>query len=90
MPYLRWRSTLIVVTTRRVVVRTGVLARSGRDVPLHRINDVTFSHSLFDRLLGCGTIVVESGGDRGQVVLDDVPHVEQVQRTLYDLADRAG
>ena len=88
VPFLRWRTTLFVVTTRRVVVRTGVLARQGRDVPLSRINDITFSHSLFERILGCGTLVVESAGERGQVVLTEVSNVEQVQRTLYDLVEQ--
>ena len=88
VPFLRWRTTLFVVTTRRVVVRTGVLARQGRDVPLSRINDITFSHSLFERILGCGTLVVESAGERGQVVLTEVPDVVQVQRTLYDLVEQ--
>lgn len=89
-PFLRWRTTHFVITDRRVVVRTGVLSRSGRDVPMSRINDVTFEHGPVERLLRCGTIVVESAGERGQVVLTDVPQVEQVQRTIYDLAERAG
>ena len=89
VPFLRWRTTLFVITTRRVVVRTGVLSRQGRDVPLSRINDVTFSHDLVERLLGCGTLVVESAGERGQVTLTEVPRVETVQRTLYDLVERA-
>ncbi len=87
VPFLRWRTTLFVVTTRRVAVRQGVLSRSGRDVPMSRVNDVTFSHTLLERLLGCGTLVVESAGERGQVVLTEVPHVEQVQRTINELAD---
>jgi len=38
-------------------------------------------------MLGCGTLVIESAGERGQVVLRDVPRVEQVQRTVYDLVE---
>ena len=87
VPFLRWRTTHFVVTDRRVLVRTGVLARSGRDVPLSRINDITFSHSLLERVLGTGTLVIESAGERGQVVLADVPNVEQVQRKVYDLVE---
>ncbi len=87
VPLLRWRTTHFVVSDRRVLVRSGVLARSGRDVPLSRINDITFSHSLLERMLGCGTLVIESAGERGQVVLRDVPRVEQVQRTVYDLVE---
>jgi uncharacterized membrane protein YdbT with pleckstrin-like domain len=87
-PFLRWVTTHFVVTDRRVLVRTGILARTGRDVPLSRINDITFSHTFFERLLGCGTLVVESAGERGQVTLSDVPKVESVQRTLYDLVEQ--
>ena len=38
-------------------------------------------------MLGCGTLVVESAGERGQLVLRDVPHVEEVQRDVYRLAE---
>lgn len=86
-PWLRWSTTHYVVTTRRVVIREGVLSRSGRDIPLTRVNDVSFHHSLVDRMLRCGTLTVESAGERGQVVLPDVPHVEEVQRELYRLVE---
>jgi uncharacterized membrane protein YdbT with pleckstrin-like domain len=75
------------MTTRRVIMRTGVVARNGRDVPLSRVNDVSFSHTMVERLFGSGTLVIESAGDRGQVVLGDVPHVESVQRELYGLVE---
>lgn len=86
-PLLRWRTTHFVITTHRVLLRRGILARSGRDVPLSRVNDVSFEHSLLERMLGCGTLVVESAGERGQVSLDDVPRVERVQSTLYQLVE---
>ena len=86
-PFLVWLTTRFVITDRRVLMREGILARSGRDVPLSRINDITFSHTLLERLLGCGTLVVESAGERGQVTLSDIPRVEHVQRTLYDLVE---
>ncbi|MCW2542917.1 MAG: rane-flanked domain protein [Frankiales bacterium] len=90
VPFLRWRTTLFVITDKRVVVRTGILSRTGRDIPLNRVNDVTFSHNLLERVLGCGTLIVESAGERGQVELDDIPHVEKVQHTLYELVENAG
>lgn len=86
-PFARWISTHFVLTTHRVLLREGMLARSGRDVPLARINDVSFEHSFFERLLGCGTLVVESAGERGQVVLRDIPQVEAVQSTLYQMVE---
>lgn len=87
-PFLVWVTTAYIVTDRRLITRVGVIARLGRDMPLSRVNDVTFEHSgLLERLLGCGTLVVESAGERGQLVLRDVPRVEEVQRDVYRLAE---
>jgi uncharacterized membrane protein YdbT with pleckstrin-like domain len=82
-PYLKWQTTHYVLTTRRVVIRQGVFGRSGRDIPLTRVNDVSFRHSLFERVLRCGTLTIESAGEHGQVVLPEVPQVEAVQREVY-------
>ena len=88
-PFLKWLTTSYVVTDRRLITRVGVIARQGRDMPLSRINDVTFAHTnLLERMLGCGTLVVESAGERGQLVLRDVPRVEEVQRDVYRLAEQ--
>jgi uncharacterized membrane protein YdbT with pleckstrin-like domain len=86
-PVLRWASTHFILTTHRVLIRTGVLSRSGRDVPLGRITDVSFRHSLVERMLRSGTLMVESPGERGPLVLADVPRVEEVQGTLYQLIE---
>jgi uncharacterized membrane protein YdbT with pleckstrin-like domain len=86
-PFLVWRFTIHAVTTRRLILRSGVFNRQGHDMPLSRLNDVSFEHTVWERMLGCGTLVVESAGERGQLTLDDIPKVELVQRTLYRLSD---
>jgi uncharacterized membrane protein YdbT with pleckstrin-like domain len=86
-PLLLWLTTRYVVTNRRVLMRYGVLSRTGRDVPLTRVNDVSFSRSVVERLIGSGTLTIESAGDRGQVLLRDVPQVEAVQRDIYRLVE---
>jgi uncharacterized membrane protein YdbT with pleckstrin-like domain len=86
-PWISWRTTHYVFTNERVILRQGVFARSGRDIPLGRVNDVSFSHGLIERMLGCGTLTIESAGERGQVTLDDIPRVERTQSTLYELVE---
>jgi uncharacterized membrane protein YdbT with pleckstrin-like domain len=86
-PWLVWRTTHYVLTNERVIMRRGVFSRAGRDIPLGRINDVSFSHTLLERMLGCGTLTIESAGERGQVVLTDIPGVEKIQSVLYELVD---
>src|SRR5262245_36030236 len=86
-PIAVWYFTTYVITNKRLIIRTGVLARSGHAVPQNRITDVAFSHRFWARLLGCGTLVVESAGERGQLTLHDIPRVEEVQRDLYELVN---
>lgn len=87
IPVLRWQTTTYELTTRRLRLRRGILARSGRDFPLVRISDVSFSHGLIDRLLGSGQLVVESAGEHGQLVLTEIPQVEKVQAILFQLVE---
>ncbi|HET8614123.1 MAG TPA: PH domain-containing protein [Actinomycetales bacterium] len=87
LPFLRWVTTHYVVTNRRIITRRGIVARNGRDMPLSRVNDISFSHTIWERVLGCGTLVIESAGETGQLTLAAVPHVEAVQRRIYELAD---
>jgi membrane protein YdbS with pleckstrin-like domain len=86
-PLLRWRTTRYELTTRRMRLRIGVVARNGSDIPLSRITDVSFRKSPLDRLLGCGTLVVEAAGEHAEIVLRQVPHVERVSATLFQLAE---
>ena len=85
IPLLRWKTTSYELTTRRLRLRAGILTRTGRDFPLTRISDVSFSHGPIDRLVGAGRLVVESAGEHGQLVLNEIPQVEHVQATLFQL-----
>jgi uncharacterized membrane protein YdbT with pleckstrin-like domain len=82
VPLLRWRTTHFVLTTRRVLVREGILTRRGIDIPINRINTVQFRHSLLDRILGCGTLTIESASDE-PLEFDDIPQVERAHSLLY-------
>jgi uncharacterized membrane protein YdbT with pleckstrin-like domain len=87
-PLLVWRCTHYVITNDRILLQDGVIARERRDLPLHRINDHVMSQSLLDRLWGCGTLTIDSIGDRA-AVLAAVPHVQDAQTLLYELIDAA-
>ncbi len=87
LPYLRWRTTRYIVTNRRVLYRSGIVTKIGRDVPLYRLNDVHFENTIADRLTGSGDLILESAGEQGQLRFTDVPHVEDVQRTVNRLSE---
>jgi uncharacterized membrane protein YdbT with pleckstrin-like domain len=81
--YLRWATTHFVLTTDRLIFRSGVLSKHSKEIPLERLNDVTFSQSLWDRVIGAGDLFIESAGERGQTVFENMPKPEAVQVEIY-------
>jgi uncharacterized membrane protein YdbT with pleckstrin-like domain len=79
---IRWKSTHFVITSRRVLIREGVFTRIGRDIPLSRISSVQFRNSVFDRMLGTGTLIIDSSSQE-PLEYDNLPHVEHVHSLLY-------
>jgi uncharacterized membrane protein YdbT with pleckstrin-like domain len=82
VPFVRWRTTHFIVTSDRVMAREGVINRTGIDIPLSRINSVRFEHGLIDRVVGCGTLIIESASEE-PLEFDDIPKVEQVHTLIY-------
>jgi uncharacterized membrane protein YdbT with pleckstrin-like domain len=87
-PWIRWRTTHYVFTTHRVLIRRGVLRRTGRDIALQRISDVGFSQSLWDRIVKAGTVTIESAGEQGQEQLTNIPRSERQQQLLNHLIEQ--
>ena len=83
LPALRWYFTLFVLTSDRLITRSGIVAKQSREIPLERINDVAFNQSVLDRVLGAGDLLVESAGERGQTRIENVRKPEQVQLMIY-------
>jgi uncharacterized membrane protein YdbT with pleckstrin-like domain len=85
LPFLTWLTTQYVFTSRRIIVRRGLLTKQGRDMPLSKVNNVSFEVSVLGRVLNYGTLEVESASDDGDLVINDVPNVEDIQRKVYEL-----
>ena len=81
-PFLAWLTVHFVITDRRVMYRHGLFTRAGIDIPLARINSVEFRHSLPDRMVRTGTLIIESAA-QDPLEFDDIPRVEQVHALLY-------
>jgi uncharacterized membrane protein YdbT with pleckstrin-like domain len=84
-PFLTWLTTEHAITDRRVITRQGILTRTGSDVPIHRISEVSIEKNLIDRPFGCGTLIIVNASTNGEVRLHDIPQVEQVKLRLHNL-----
>jgi uncharacterized membrane protein YdbT with pleckstrin-like domain len=80
---ISWQTTHFVVTSERLVFRSGILAKHSRDIPLEKVNDLASSQSIFERMIGAGDLVIESAGERGLQTFSDIPHPNAVQQEIY-------
>jgi uncharacterized membrane protein YdbT with pleckstrin-like domain len=85
--FLSWITAHFVVTSDRVIHRSGWLAKSAMEIPLERINDVKFRQSVLERMVGAGDLVIESGGEYGQNRFTDIRGPEDVQKLIYEKAE---
>jgi uncharacterized membrane protein YdbT with pleckstrin-like domain len=81
--YLRWATTNFVITSDRVIFRHGVVAKSGIEIPLERVNSVHFSQSVFERMIGAGDLLIESGAEGGQQRFTDVKNPDKIQNLIH-------
>ncbi len=84
-----WRSALLVVTTSRIIYRSGLVRRVGREIPLRRVQDVTYRQTLVERLLGAGSLTIESAGRSGEEPFPDIRRPAHVQSVISQLLSGA-
>ncbi|AKU64880.1 hypothetical protein ADJ76_03080 [Schaalia meyeri] len=84
VPWVKWSMTTYTVTTKRVITRTGVIRRTGHDLPLTRISDIQIEKNFDDRIFGCGTLALQTSAN-DPLLLWDVPKVEMVQVEISNL-----
>lgn len=87
-PFIQRQFTLYVLTSERIVVRTGVLTRNSREIPLESISNVVFNQSVIERMLGYGDVMLESSGETSTTLLEDVPDPEAFQSQVYAVREQ--
>ena len=85
--YLRWRTSRFILTTSRLIERRGILGRTSREIPLLGLSDISYRQTLFERLIGAGTVLVESPGKDSPEDFPDLPHPARVQNEIFRLMD---
>ncbi len=84
----RYFTTQHVITNERVIFRTGFISKRGKEIPLEVVNDVAFSQTVFERLLGSGDLLIESAGTHGQSRYRDIPSPEEIQKLIYEVREK--
>jgi len=85
---LRWAEDSLTITDQRVVLEEGVLVRTSRVIPLDRVQDVSTTQTVLGRILGYGTVAIDTAGATGSDRFVYVRRPELVRDQVFVLAGR--
>jgi uncharacterized membrane protein YdbT with pleckstrin-like domain len=81
-----WWIERIVITDKRVMLAQGIITHNVGMMPLGKVTDLTFSRSVGGRMLGYGTLIVESAGQiQALNRIDYMPRPEEIYEALSEL-----
>jgi membrane protein YdbS with pleckstrin-like domain len=84
----RFRSSLdeFVVTNRRVIRRVGLWAREIQQAPLEKIQDITIEQGNAGRMLGYGTVILETASEKGMLTFPYLTAPESFRNHVWGQA----
>src|SRR6267378_3786707 len=87
--WLAWRSDLWAITSQRVIDESGVLSVRAVDSPLDKINEITSTQSIWGRMLGYGTLNIQTAAEIGSTTIETVARPMELKETILEQQERA-
>jgi uncharacterized membrane protein YdbT with pleckstrin-like domain len=86
--WLEWRCDLWAITSERVIDEAGVLSLRAVDSPLDKIHNVSCSQTLLGRVLGYGTLNIQTAAEAGSTTIESVAHPMEVKEAILERQQR--
>lgn len=81
--FANWKTTHFAITSERVAYQSGMFRRRGVSIPLNRVNNVNFNQSLIARMFNNGVVTIESAGETGDSVFENIPDPQEVRALIF-------
>lgn len=76
--HVKQRLTRYTLTETKVEIDSGLIARTTRNIPLRRIQDVTVTANVFQRIVGYGDLVIDNASETGSsIILDNIDRPQE-------------
>lgn len=85
--FLSWRSKKYTLTNQRVMIKTGIIRKKSVYMHYDKIQDITVSQSILERISYSGDIEVFGGHDRTSLILEDIPNPGEVENMINRLIE---
>jgi len=80
--YINWKNNIWCVTNLRVVDESGFFSRYSKESPLDKINNVEYDQSIWGRLLGFGSVDIQTAAELGETKYEFIHHPKMLKDTI--------
>ncbi len=84
--HIRARVLSLTVGAERLTLETGLLSRTRRTFDLAKVQDVTARQSIGQRLVGIGSIMLETAGESGAMMIENIDRPRKVADLILERA----
>jgi uncharacterized membrane protein YdbT with pleckstrin-like domain len=84
--HLRQRSTKLSVNGDKLRYELGMLSRTTRTIQLSKVQDVTVSQSLSQRMAGVGDLSIETAGETSRLTIINIDRPQEVADKIMEIA----
>lgn len=86
--YIRYKTTELAITTKRVIVKVGFIRRSTVEININKVESVQVDQSLLGRVFDFGTLVI-SGAGAAQAPLHGIAEPLAFRKAFIEAQERA-
>lgn len=88
MAYIRYKTTELAITTRRVIVKTGFIRRSTVEININKVESIQVDQDVLGRLFNFGTLII-SGAGNPQAPITGISAPMEFRRAFIEAQDQA-
>lgn len=88
MAYIRYKTTELAVTTKRVIVKSGFIRRSTVEININKVESIQVDQEVLGRLFNFGTLII-SGGGNPQAPITGISAPMEFRRAFIEAQDQA-
>ena len=82
--HMRLRRTVYTLTTTKLEIRTGILSKDAKNIPLRHIDNVEVSETLKERLIGVGDVLIDSAALDSKMVMNNIKNPRKHADLILD------
>ena len=88
MAYVRYKTTELAITTRRVIVKHGFVRRRTVEININKVESIQVDQEILGRMFNFGTLVIAGAGDP-QAPIAGISSPMEFRKAFIEAQDRA-